>query len=790
MKCGNQRKTAGSICRNCHRKRRGIQVVILIGLMVILYSSCYAQMKESRERVTEASVTEACARGLDMSKDLPEPSAVLTCMPEEVIVQDGAFSYGNLEFALDSGVAVQIVEASENGTVIELPGASSDDMAAVWPPRITLSRYHAEYTGEKALICAILEEIPEAEILRRYYWNHGKQMYSYNFSDGCFEYYVLVYGEELYLLGEIEMEADYSVSHLLDASAITWKDGGETVRYWDRPTEKYSTIDEKKVRFLVENRASGKDSTYMDETNFYLRGCYKEPYQTVPMCFYRDDFKDLNFDGYPDLTMTGSEGVAEYLWDPQERIFIPAYLNIGEYNFGGYSSAMYPETQTILLAHGLYDDNNRRRGEAECICKWQGEELVILRECILEKDDDAVRVYAYEGDAGCVLFDETFDRKLWEEDESVVRPLYEQFYEGLAPKEAWGVNHSMPMETEAGEPHIPQEFLDILADALENGNALEVMKPMVNDEVVEWEELLEIAKENLQVRLELETTYGYSRGYLALRADLDNDGIEDLYLEIANGGSAGGTEVTFFKGQEDGTYERTCRDLQWREEIAVLSYEGKNYLCRTTYDYGLKKVDGLMLLGYEDGVPVEEVWLQMVPASCDIQVTECSGSAYRGLADGIAAEGESFRERISEYEIIVGAAEQECETEDGKEYLCDLDNDGIEERYGKDIWLCSNYYTTDELSFVIYERETDHIAKVIYGSDDTPMMMWAEPVNGENIVNVLYVTGLWDYEIVGYLFHGSDYKEVYRIEGDVQYGIEQTRTGIDETDNSDPWVGI
>ncbi len=786
-------EAGGDTCRVDRRKRKvGIQITILAGLLCFLYSSCYAQMKEMRECIMEKLLRETleCAAGMNAS--LPEPSAVLTCVPEEVIVQDGTFSYGNLKVTLDSGVAVQIDETSENETVIALPGASCEEEEAILPPRITLSHYHAEYASEKALICAILEEIPESEILHRYYWNHGNRMYSYYFTDdGCFAYYVLVYGEELYLLGEIQMEEDYSVSHLLDASAIAWKDGGETVRFWNEPTGKYSVIDEKEVRFLVENCTSGNRSAYMDETNFYMRGCYEEPYQTMPMSFYRNAFRDFNFDGYPDLTMSGSEGVAKYLWSPQERIFKPAYLNIGEYSFDGDSSEMYPETQMILLTHGLYDEEWGWRGCAECICKWQGEELVILRECYLHVEEDGVRVYAYEEDAGSLLFDETFERELWEADESVARPLYERFYDGLVPKEeVWGRNHDAEAETEAGTPHIPQEFLDILSDSLKSDTVLEVLSPMVNDEAVEREALLDIAKENLQLRLELEAEEMYGGGGLALKADLDNDGRKDLYLEIANGGSSGGTEATFFKGQADGTYERTCRNPQWQEEIAVLSYEGQNYLCRTSYDYGLKQVDGLRVFCYEEGVPVEEVCLKMVPASCDVQVAECSDNAYRELANAIAEKGEFIRERISEYEIIVGAAEQECETEDGKEYLCDLDNDGVEESYEKDIWLCSNYYTSDMLDFGVDEWEEDHIAKVIYGGDDTPLMMWAEPADGKNIVNVLYVTGLWDYEIVGYLFEGTEEKEVYRIDGIVHYGVEQTRTGIDETYNSDPWVGV
>lgn len=766
------------------KMKKGIQVMLLGGLLAVLYAVCCAQPQEEQEQEgVMAAAVAAISERVAANEALPEPSAVLTCMPQEVIARDGAFSYGNLEAALESGVAVQIDEVSETETVIELPGAFSEDMEAELPPRITLSYYRAEYGSERALICAILEQIPGAETLRRCYRNENKRRYSYNFTDGCFKYHVLVNGEELYLLGEIEMEEDYSVSHLLDMSAFTWEDSGEAAGCSGKWTEKYSMLDEREVRFLAENYNSS--SAYKEETNFYLRGCYEEPYQTLPLCFYEGAFLDLNFDGYTDLSMTGDDGAERYLWDCEERVFVPAYLNIGEYILYSWSSAMYDETQTILLHRGLYTENGTWYGEAECICKWEGDELVILRECLWEEDEESLRVYAYEEDTGSVLFDETFDRELWEEDESVGRPLYEQFFDGLVPAEAWGKNHSL--EEEPGETYIPQELLDILADSFINDTALEVIGPMVDDDVVEWEELVDIAKENLQMRLELESDYTYRPSYLALRADLDNDGIGDLYVEISDGGSAGGTEAAFFKGQEDGTYVRTCRSGHIREEVAVISYEGENYLCRTTYDYGLKQVNGLDLFCYEDGVCVEEVSLRLTPADCGAQVIACSDSAYREAAEAVAAESGTLRERISKYEVIVGTAEQELETD--TEYLCDLDNDGSEESYQKYIWFCSNYHTTNMLILRVDAWETNYVAEAISDEGKTPMMLCVESVNGENIINVLYVTGFWDYEIVGYVFHGADYKEVYRIKSNVQYEIEQTRTAAGEPDNSDPYPG-
>ena len=67
-----------------------------------------------------------------------------------------------------------------------------------------------------------------------------------------------------------------------------------------------------------------------------------------------------------------------------------------------------------------------------------------------------------------------------------------------------------------------------------------------------------------------------------------------------------------------------------REKFCVLSFEGKNYLWLTTWDYGRKLYNSADLYYYENGEPVEQASVRMVPESCEVNVEECQGEQWRG----------------------------------------------------------------------------------------------------------------------------------------------------------------
>ena len=136
-----------------------------------------------------------------------------------------------------------------------------------------------------------------------------------------------------------------------------------------------------------------------------------------------------------------------------------------------------------------------------------------------------------------------------------------------------------------------------------------------------------------------------------------------------------------------------------REEFCVLSFEGKNYLWLTTWDYGRKLYNGADLYYYENGELVEQASVRMVPESCQVNVEECQGEQWRALAEQAAAAGSEYQElaRLGKSRKWTGSAERQAAGDDNQTYLCDLNNDGTEEQYQKAVWLSSNIYTEDGL---------------------------------------------------------------------------------------------
>ena len=214
-----------------------------------------------------------------------------------------------------------------------------------------------------------------------------------------------------------------------------------------------------------------------------------------------------------------------------------------------------------------------------------------------------------------------------------------------------------------------------------------------------------------------------------------------------------------------------------REEFCVLSFEGKNYLWLTTWDYGRKLYNGADLYYYENGELVEQASVRMVPESCEVNVEECQGEQWRALAEQAAAAGSEYQElaRLGKSRKWTGSAERQAAGDDNQTYLCDLNNDGTEEQYQKAVWLSSNIYTEDGLYFLCEAEGMEAVKEAVWSGGGKPMMLWVDEADGQNIIQVLSATGLYDYEISGYLVSGAEYERVYRITGAAEIGTVQHR---------------
>ena len=77
------------------------------------------------------------------------------------------------------------------------------------------------------------------------------------------------------------------------------------------------------------------------------------------------------------------------------------------------------------------------------------------------------------------------------------------------------------------------------------------------------------------------------------------------------------------------------------------------------------------------------------------------------------------------------------------------------------------------LSFSGEGEGIEHTYELLRAAEGTPIMMWVEPFAEANIINVISLTGLHDFEITGFLLNGAECTSIYRITADVTYGVNK-----------------
>lgn len=258
-------------------------------------------------------------------------------------------------------------------------------------------------------------------------------------------------------------------------------------------------------------------------------------------------------------------------------------------------------------------------------------------------------------------------------------------------------------------------------------------------------------------------------------ADLDDDGYEDIYALICDGGTAGFTDFAVFQGNAEGEYEEIERFFAFRWPFVVIAWEGKNYVCRTIVDYDKKERGALVLYGYRNGRRTETVAFSLVPEKQKINVTSCE-EGYQEIAERQIRKAPEIYQKTETADFSVGDAEQKTEYGLGS----DFDNDGVVEDYYKRMWTPSNIWIDSGLIFSTKtEGEGSALQEIISENEErlgTAIMMWVDGYRGENIVNVMYRTGLYDYVIEGYLMDDAGhYRRLYCVEAKTERTVETTR---------------
>lgn len=709
-------------------------------------------------------------------------TAVLTLEEEELEIREQGMAYGNLNLTFPTKITVTVVESEKEGTTVEWDGAQKWDeyASSLIAPRLRFLHYRAEYGKLEAnanisLLSALLDLFPDAEIRVGYTSEYSKER-SFLIEDGLYEYYALMRGKDLYLVEEMRAEKNYAFWHIFgEQNFVCWKDSNEKIpRHGEFETRsKYMKVrPEEGYSFLC--RFSEYDSTERTMV-FWREGYYDVAYQQIDYVgvIDREDFRDLNFDGFPDW----DDGTGEkfYLWDHGKKKYVASESSGGEGFPWTYSMKLFPETQTIWSYDVSFEEDSFELvGKTEFLWQWEGNRLVKRRECKFTESDRGVRITATDCDAGVVcvvLFDEFISAGEWEESAGKVQALYERFYVGYVPEETYGLQHSYW----SGKEYVPGELVEKIADSMQNGTESECLEAMMNDRELTDEEKSALAETNPDLRLEIIS----AQSLLMVEADVDHDGINDIFAQSYYGGSGGFVDFILFKGKEDGSFEGSDRFGSVMQEFGIISFEGRNYLCRTDFDYGKKQYNGFSVSCYEDGKIVETVMIRLSADSYDVKVTECD-ERYTDLAQDSMSKALLYKNDIDAYENVLGSAEEGTEEnpEMTWEFQCDLDNDGRKEVYGKKIWTTSNMGTVDGLSMQGEDEDDEGMKQAeeaVFSGEGNPIMMWVDAWKGKNIVTVMYRTGLEDFEIVGYYVKEDGYEQVYRIEAAAVYGVKTER---------------
>ncbi|MDE5598375.1 MAG: hypothetical protein K2J04_11135, partial [Lachnospiraceae bacterium] len=355
------------------------------------------------------------------------------------------------------------------------------------------------------------------------------------------------------------------------------------------------------------------------------------------------------------------------------------------------------------------------------------------------------------------------------------------------------------IETIPEPRYIPQELLDELADAVLQGTEAEAetVSEMCIGREVSREDMLLFAERSRDIFIQMVSDPYYIGCWVTVKEDCDNDGIQDIIAQVDRGGTAAIRYYIFFKGQPDGTYVRTSEFSAFEEGFAVISYQGKNYLCRMPFDFDRRTDYGFTLIAYEDGERVEEVSLTLVPQDYDVQnisdmeenMAKDRSNDYSLLTADIAKSCSAIEAQLEKFETVIGSAEQVIEmTDDKGNFCCDLDNDGEAEVYEKHIWK-THHRLSAQLIFTC-EDEADAgilLFQEKMEEEGTPLMLWVEPSEesftepfaGENIINVFYRTGQEDFKIVGFLLEENDCRKVYEVAADARYEVKKSCQAFD-----------
>ncbi len=292
-----------------------------------------------------------------------------------------------------------------------------------------------------------------------------------------------------------------------------------------------------------------------------------------------------------------------------------------------------------------------------------------------------------------------------------------------------------PIDGALSEPsYIDPALLTLLSEAVLDGTYGDVLEGMAVPELSrdEAQELLSSA----------ETLRGfYAEDYDSIRHFYrltDSRGQDTLFAYSGGiGGTSGISSVEIFLSKDGAPFKRSWSDAMWdffHCFFTMISYEGQTYFAHEYYDYSRKSSMGLEIYAFVDGHFAELVTLERYPRSHSLRTKGQPAAPYAALRATLTEQAHGWYMTLcSEHMLtLTGSAEIQLSEQ---EFRCDLNNDGQEEIYEKDLYLPGNRSGRRGLQTQPYY--SDLLGLTLDAEDKLPQLLWVDEVNGKNIVCVL-----------------------------------------------------
>lgn len=229
--------------------------------------------------------------------------------------------------------------------------------------------------------------------------------------------------------------------------------------------------------------------------------------------------------------------------------------------------------------------------------------------------------------------------------------------------------------------------------------------------------------------------------YHPVKADVDNDGTDDIAVLVNFGGTGGFGELRVYKGA-DGGYRLTDTFATIIYSFHVLNYNGKNYICQDQYDYETKYFAGYMLLCCSGGRFAAQDLITLDVTDYIVSIS-FEDSGFEGIEDIRSTLVNKNIPRIftANDDVIYGTSEEVLEKY--YRFKCDIDNDGKEEIYEKMMHYPSNMGTLKYCYWYYYDGDgelidnpDDKLYRLLQADTDIAeniYMFWVDKAGGKNV---------------------------------------------------------